>query len=471
MFLFNFCRGRGVGRASRPPPLCRPPSCRCHCDVGGCHQNGKNLLSCCPILIITHDWPPIRTAGTERILRFTQYLPEFGYRPLILTTNRYGSLADDVDQAVFRAGDWVHNSFRGLRRQKEKTLSAQQQVTLPTLSNASFLGRLRDRVMVPDTKIGWIIPAVAVGKQVIQQQRPALIFSSSPPETTHLIAHRLSVSSGLPWIADLRDGWLFEPPNPSLRQGQIRRRVEARLERAMVEQAARIITATSPITEDLVNRYPQAGARFSTITNGYDEYEFDGLCRQRHGDGHFLLTYTGSLSASRGGTNATALFAGLALHRQECPETPLRLRFVGNIHQSERAQVTQFGIEDLVECLPPVSRREAHQHQLDADALLLVTAPGQRSVATLKLFEYIRAGRPILALAQGNAAAEIVAQDDLGILVAPDQPAAIAQGLAELLAGWRQGKEWPGFAVAQQRYQRHRLTQDLAHIFDQVLAI
>ena len=90
-----------------------------------------------------------------------------------------------------------------------------------------------------------------------------------------------------------------------------------------------------------------------------------------------------------------------------------------------------------MEFLPPVSPREAHQHQLDADALLLVTAPGQRSVASLKLFDYIGAGVPILALAEGNAAAEIVQDYRLGLTAPPDDPAAIATALDELLDGWQ----------------------------------
>jgi glycosyltransferase involved in cell wall biosynthesis len=422
------------------------------------------------ILIITHDYPPVLTVGTERLLRFAQYLPEFGYQPLILTTNRYGGLPDDTAQGIFRAEDWVHQFFRGLRADKEQGIPAEQQATLATVSNTGMLGRLRDRLMVPDTKIGWALPTMRAGRQLIQQKRPALIFSSSPPETTHLIARHLSIHSGLPWVADLRDGWLFEPPNPKLRQGTARRWLEARLEQSMMTQAARIVTATAPITEDLISRYPQAKAKVSTITNGYEESEFQGLTRQRQADGYCLLTYTGSLSASRDGTNADAFFAGMALYRQQQPETPLRLRMVGNIRPDEHAQITRFGLDDRVELLPPVSRREAHQHQLDADALLLVTAPGQRSVATLKLFEYIRANRPIFALAQGNAAAAIIAQDDLGILAPPDQPAAIAKGLEQLVTTWQQGKRWPGFQVAQQRYHRRRLTQDLAHLFDDVLA-
>ena len=124
-----------------------------------------------------------------------------------------------------------------------------------------------------------------------------------------------------------------------------------------------------------------------------------------------------------------------------------------------------LGLGDLVEFLPPVSRRQAHQHQLDADALLLITAPGQRSVATLKLFEYIRAGAPILALAQDNAAAAIVQARRPGASwLRPDDPVAIAAALHDLMQRCQAGEVSVGFTAAQQRYNRRQLTAQLAHL-------
>jgi glycosyltransferase involved in cell wall biosynthesis len=133
------------------------------------------------------------------------------------------------------------------------------------------------------------------------------------------------------------------------------------------------------------------------------------------------------------------------------------------------ADAVDLGLGDRVEFVPPVDRREAHQQQLDADALLLVTAPGQRSVATLKLFDYNGAGVPILALADGNAAAEIVLRFHLGLTAPPDDPRAIAAGLREMMDRVRSGNCWPGFVEAQARFERRTLTGELAALFDRIL--
>jgi len=262
-----------------------------------------------PVLLILHDYPPIYSAGTERGLNFARYLPEFGYEPIILTTGRYGGLPTDAGSQVHRADDLIQTLAWWLRRRKVEAVPQEVRYRQATIANTSLLGRLRDRVMAPDTKLGWLWPALRLGQRLIAERRPVLIFSSSPPETAHLIAGRLSRRSGLPWVADLRDGWLFEPPNPALRQARLRRSLEARWERGMVAQASAVVTATAPIAADLRQRCPAAAHKPLTITNGFDAAEFAGLTRQRAPDGDFLLVHTGSLSASRQGTSADAFFA------------------------------------------------------------------------------------------------------------------------------------------------------------------
>lgn len=421
------------------------------------------------VLIVVHDYPPIYSAGAERPLKFAQHLPEFGYQPVILTTGRYGGLPDDVVHQVYRANDLLHTLFGFVRRSKVAAVSQTEQYRVATIANQSFLGRMRDAIMIPDTKLGWMLPAVALGHRLIAARRPALIFSSSPPETAHLIANSLNRITGIPWVADLRDGWLYEPPNPAVRQPQIRRWLEGRLEHSMVRHASALVAATTPIAEDLQHRYHLEPRRVVVIHNGYERSEYIGLTRQRQSDGLFRLTYTGSFSSSRQGTSPVPFFAAVAEIVRMNPATPLRVHIIGEISEAEKKAAEALGLKDHVEFFPAVSRREAHQHQLDADALLLITASGQRSIATLKLFDYIGAGVPILALAKDNAAAEIVTTYGLGVTAPPDDPVAIAAALHDLMARQLAGAAWPGFAAAQARFERRALTGELAALFDRIL--
>jgi glycosyltransferase involved in cell wall biosynthesis len=206
-----------------------------------------------------------------------------------------------------------------------------------------------------------------------------------------------------------------------------------------------------------------------TITNGYDAADFASIACKRADDGLFRLTYTGAFSGSSQGRSAEALFVAVRSLLVEDSGTPLRLEIVGPTTEQERDLAQAHGISSIVTFMAPVPRREAYQHQVDADALLLVTAPGVRSVATSKLYDYIGAGRPILALAKGNAAAETVKQFDLGLAVAPDDPGAIADALRELIRRHNSGHSWRGFIEARRHFERRSLTARLAKLFDEIL--
>jgi glycosyltransferase involved in cell wall biosynthesis len=250
----------------------------------------------------------------------------------------------------------------------------------------------------------------------------------------------------------------------------IRRTLERHLEMAALRGARGIVAATDPIKDDLACRLPDTGRAVCTITNGYDRSEFEGLRRQRKPDGAFLLVHTGGVSTSRADTSIEPFLAALAAMRREAPNQALRVRFVGKFTPDEKSMASRFGVERDVAFLPTVPRKEAHQHQLDADALLLITAPGRRSVATLKLFDYIGAGVPILALAEGNVAAEIVRKYGLGVVVKPDGPIEIAAALRDLITRYASKPVLPGLATAQEAYERRALARRLARVFDEVLA-
>ena len=421
------------------------------------------------VLVVAFHFPPSVGTGTVRVTKFCKYLPEFGWQPVVLTTNRFGALESDAASHVHRAGDALHRLVGRAPQRLFGRHSSPASANSAVIPNESWLGRLRDRIMVPDTKIGWFLPAVRLGQALIRRCQPQLIFSSSPPETVHLVARYLHQHSGLPWVSDLRDGWLFEPPQPALRQLPLRRSIESWLEASVVRQANAVVTATAPIAADFRRRYSSAVRRVETITNGFAEVEFAELSRKRPPDGTFRLVHTGGLAASRQGTSAEAFWDGLATLRSMDPATPLRVHFVGNVAPWEQAAAEARGLAPIVSFLPPVSRREALQHQLDADGLLLITAPGQMSVATLKLFDYIGAGVPILALAKDNAAAQIIEQYGFGVTVPPDNPTAIAKALKDMLDCPPQARTTADWCVKRGYFEWHYLTGQLSQCFDSIV--
>ncbi len=420
------------------------------------------------ILIIVHDYPPIRSAGAERPLKFAQYLPEFGYRPLILTTDRYGGLPEDAAHGVYRADDLVHNLFRFMRRGRAESAPQDAQYRITTIANQSLPGRLRDAIMIPDTKLGWLWPAVRCGRRLIALRRPAILVSSSPPETAHLVAGQLSRETSLPWVADLRDGWARQSPNPALRERPLRQVLELRLEGRMMAQAAAVTTTTAALTADLQQRYP-GKQPIVTITNGFDRADLAGVTRGRAADGTFRLVYAGAFSLSSPDRSVEPFFAAIAALRQADPATRLRLQIIGPLTPEEQRLRERFGLSDIVSLVPPVPRSQVYRYLVDADALLLIQGRSTPGLIPSKLFDYIAVGAPILALTEGNVAEEIIRLYRLGEIAASDDPDAIVAALHRLMAAHEAGATWPGFAAAQARFERRALTGELAALFDRLL--
>ena len=293
------------------------------------------------VLIVVHDYPPIRSAGTERVLKFSQYLPEFGYRPIILTTGRYGGYPDDRAEDSASCRRPGAHLFSPVRRRKAVGDCGRGPGAGGDGGKRQHSGATARRVMLPDTKIGWLLPATRLARQATHRGAPARsALQQLATETAHLIAGiAVARRRGVPWVADLRDGWLFEPPVPQLRAGGSAGDWRAGWNGRWRESAAAVVAVTDPITEDLATAVCRPAAP------GRDDQQ-----RLRRGrlridrpgsdaaDGLFRLTYTGAFSGSSQGRSAEALFVAIAAILREDPQTPLRLEIVGPTTEQERGR-------------------------------------------------------------------------------------------------------------------------------------
>ena len=166
------------------------------------------------VLIVTYYWPPSGGISVQRIVKFSKYMPAFGWEPIILTVD-YGSYSQidqsylkDIEQiqnvhrAISLEPHWIYNKIRPKQRKssgKSTKKSSAGRLTRVIDWVADFI---RLNIFIPDARIGWYPGAVREGLKIIAQEKPALIFSTAPPFTSHLIAKKLHQKSGLPWVAD-----------------------------------------------------------------------------------------------------------------------------------------------------------------------------------------------------------------------------------------------------------------------------
>ncbi|GJJ03142.1 hypothetical protein RugamoR64_36800 [Duganella rhizosphaerae] len=370
------------------------------------------------VLMIAYHYPPLcGGSGIHRTLAFTRHLPEFGWQPTVLTVHPRAYEDIGADQTSHHVP--VHRSF-----------------ALDSSRHLALRGRYPDFLAQPDRWITWWLGAVPAGLRLIRKHRPDVIWSSYPIATAHLIALSLHRLTGIPWIADQRDPMVDHdyPPDPR------RRRIHAWIERQSMRQAAAVVCTTPGALGGLHQRHPQAdGRRLALIENGYDDDSFrvaEAAAAPPKPRGPFTLLHSGVIYPSeRDPASLFAALAGLSAERRIGPEN-FRLRLRASAHDDHlRALMRQHpGVAGLVELAPPLPYRAALAEMLDADGLLLLQAANCNSQIPAKLYEYLRASRPVLALtdAAGDTAATLRAAgiDTIGQL---DNAADIAAVLMRFL--------------------------------------
>jgi glycosyltransferase involved in cell wall biosynthesis len=294
-----------------------------------------------------------------------------------------------------------------------------------TYSRASWL----ESVLVPDPGlVTWLPFALPAALQLGRRRRFDCVITTSPPQSAHLVGRALKRKGGR-WIAELRDGWTFEPPRPPWPSGP-QRALDRSLERGLLSRADAVVAVTEPIAADARDRL---GVEAYVVTNGFDpdesgEATLDPLLGTRV----HSFVHTGRVGVT--GTQLGPLLSALRLLGPDAP--PLEVVFAGPLSEAEAEQLAAPELEGLVRVVGSLERERALRLQRAADTLLVITEGARRpSVATGKLFEYLAAGPPILVLGDETEAARIVRETSTGEATSAGDPEAIAAALRRFAGG------------------------------------
>jgi glycosyltransferase involved in cell wall biosynthesis len=408
------------------------------------------------ILLVAQLTPPSGLIAARRAGAFAKYLGRLGHRVTVLTSRTSGEGAIEGAAEVVRTGDALATRLNWRRGHFDALTGGGE-------SGYSPPSRL-ESVVVPDLALGtWLPFALPRALSIARRGDFDVVLTTSPPQSAHLVGLALA-RRGLPWIAELRDGWTFEPPRAAW-PTRPQRRLDAALERRVARKASAMIAVTEPIVEDLRDRL---GANAVLITNGFDPEELPAaegagalLDPERHS-----LVHTGRMEAAR--STPVPLLEALRRLRRESPELADRLEvvFAGALSARERELLAADDLAGVVKVVGWLDRPRALALQRAADTLLVVTeGPRRRSVATGKVFEYLAARRPILVLGEGTEAARIVGDAGAGTATSASDPAAIAASLRAALE--RPPTAEPRDEVLE-RYSYPRLVDRLAALIEEV---
>lgn len=375
------------------------------------------------LLLVTYFHPPIPFLGGDPWSGLTTQLRKLGHHVTIVTTGAYGGLSTDAERDVVRTFDLT--SVGPLRRILRRPTLAREG---DTLTVAKAPPAILTRVIVPDAHlVSWAAWAVPTVRRLIRRRAVECVITTSPPDSTHLVG--LALGRDRPaWIADFRDGWLFEGLRPPFRTAP-QRRLDAWLEAQVVRHADQVIAPTAASIEDLRSRFGRDGCIVSNAWDADLEPEVARATPPPLDADRVNLVYTGTLGGIRGHDDRALLEALRRLLREDhATASRLRLVIAGRLMDDEASVLRAPDLRPLVQVIGALPRMAAVALQRQADALLLVTSH-HKSIVHGKLFEYLTAGRPILALAGDNEPARIVRETQTGEVVPPDDVDAIMRAL------------------------------------------
>lgn len=377
------------------------------------------------VLMIAFHFPPAAmSSGHLRTLGFARHLPALGWKPVLLSARALAyPRTTPVAEGVVPEGCSVHRAF-----------------ALDASRHFAIGGKYPGFLAQPDRWSSWWPAAVVAGLRLIRRHNVKAIWSTYPIMTAHCVAYTLSRLANLPWISDFRDpvSTSVEPGNPISFASQ------HRWEKRVFDDAARIVLTTPGALRGYAKAYPevQEQGRLVLIENGYEEQAFVDLPEPAPRLGRpLVLVHSGILYSD--GRSPLPFFEAIARLARAGVLSPADVHIVLRASGSEAiyaGEIKRLGIEGFVTLAPPVSNRQALEEQARADGLLLFQGSRFNRQIPAKVYEYLRIGRPILALVDRDGdTAEVLHQAGGGTVISMDDIEAIAAQLPGFIRGLRDG--------------------------------
>lgn len=429
------------------------------------------------LLIVAYYFPPSGGPGVQRVLKNVQYLPQFGWNPIVLTVSNGTFPARDesllakippnitvVRTHIYEPYD-LYRTFVG--EQKNKAID----VSVLTKDGSggfkkSIAEFIRATLFIPDARIGWMLSAVKAGKELIKEHNISAIYSSSPPYTCSLIGRALKRSTGLPWIAGLRDPWTEFLTTP--KRWFLPSMIDRHLEHSVLKEADYVECAWEGIITDARRKYPELPReKFLHVPNGFDSADFPEVPKQENN--RFTITYSGSLYGLR---NPYTLLQALelAVKNNSIDASKILFRIVGRVGDDVKQTLEQSLLRDSIEIIPYVPHGESIAYLMKSDMLLLIVDDAKESneIVPGKVYEYIGVMKPVLALApKQSAVAKLLRETNAGITIELGDVAGCVEEIVKSYALWNEKQPlYHPHVDLIQRYERRESARELANTLD-----
>jgi len=425
------------------------------------------------VLFISYMFPPIAGGGIQRPLKFVKYLPAYGIEPIVFCPEKVLWRANIHKKEeypflkkikIYRCGIKRLERYFNLRFKKGHT------------QHLHFYMLALKYLWYMDFQSAWYFECRKEALKIAEEENVDCVFTTSPPHSTHLFGVFLKKNAGIPWIMDIRDA-MYDDPNVELTIGvRFKSIIRYFYEKKFYSLSDAIISVSDPIIDSIRRRHKRLNleSKTHTITNGFDEEDFENIQLDNKGRKFLEITYTGSFMGKQ--TPEQFLKAiKLLVDNNDIDASDLLIRFLGYFDQRS---------QEIIRCFTPQLPIKIHDfqpyeksllYQVNSDLLLLIVSieerEGGNQTMTGKFFEYIGAKRPIFALVPDGPLKETIINGHFGIAASPKNIVEIAKKFKILYDEWKINGALscdPDMKL-RDSFTRERLTGKLASIIDNLI--
>ncbi len=366
------------------------------------------------VLVITYYWPPSGGSQVLRWLKFSKYLPEFGWIPVIYTPENPEpqetdpSLIKEIPDkiTVIKRPIWepyrLYKMFsRKGKDEKISTAFISEKKSNSLIDKTSNF--IRSNFFIPDARRFWIKPSSRYLRKYLDENHVDLMVSSGPPHSMHMIALLLKKTLNIPWIADFRDPWTNIDYYRHLLLTSRADKKHHRLEKEVLTNADYVIAVSPTMKEEFI----RTGAKkVKTITNGYDDYTI--TIDENKRDKKFSILHVGAIPGTRNAETLWKVLAELAASEKDFADN-LQITLIGKVDYTVIESLRKHNLMKFTAREKYMPYIKALERMAMAQVLLLLinNTPNAAGILTNKFFEYLSVRRPILGIGppDGDAAA------------------------------------------------------------------
>jgi len=424
------------------------------------------------VLIIAYYWPPAGGPGVQRWLKFVKYLPDFEIEPIVYVPENATypiidlDLVHQVNKNVTVLKQPIKEPYKLASIFSKKSTTTISSGIIKAEKKQSFIEKIllyvRGNFFIPDARVGWVNPSVDYLSNYIKTNAVDVIITTGPPHSMHLIGLELQKRFAVKWIADFRDPWTSIGYHKELKLTDKSAQKHKDLEKEVLTKADTILTTSFTTKQEFAEITQKP---IHVITNGYDIETIE----KPPLDEKFTISHIGSLLSKR---NPHILWQALSEILQENAEfqSDFQLQLIGKVSSEIIDTIKEFQLDNYLNVLGYVSHTEALKYQLSSQVLLLIEIDSFETIGIIpgKLFEYMAAERPILAVGPKQSDVEKIIKDtNAGKYFNYDNLQEVKQYILDCYEKYQQ-KNLKVHGIGLQYFSRKKLTEKLAGVIKNV---